>query len=221
MSTSCILRHVTLLKHNVQWDQRLLTFDPVALNHVTKNYNIYEKPWQSRRYISSLIGHGLLSVEGAAHKRQRRVATPAFSIQNLRAFAPTVFERGFCLRDRWRGIISKTGGDEAVLDVFMWVSRATFDVIGAAGPCTAFIYRCFNANGTLGFDYKFNSVEDDTNELLRAYKEMFELAVSQNKDVVRQTLGIYFPIIDVLFVSEFYFTDCVPLSSKNSAGPGS
>ncbi|KAF9793193.1 cytochrome-450 hydroxylase [Thelephora terrestris] len=164
------------------WDQRLLTFDPVALNHVTRNYNIYEKPWQSRRFISGLIGHGLLSVEGAAHKRQRRAATPAFSIQNLRAFAPIVFERGFSLKNRWRDIIGNGDGDEAVLDVYTWVSRATFDVIGEAG-----------------FDYKFNSIEDDTNELLRAYKEMFELAVSQNKDMVRQMLGIYFPIIDVLF----------------------
>jgi hypothetical protein len=74
--------------------------------------------------------------------------------------------------------------------------------------------QVFDADGTLGFDYKFNSIEDDTNELLRAYKEMFELAVSQNKDMVRQMLGIYFPIIDVLFVRDFHFMTVRPVLSE-------
>jgi hypothetical protein len=137
-SSECFLpstRRTNPLNSCIKWDQRLLTFDPVALHHVTKNSNIYEKPWTTQRFITSFIGCGLLSAAGSVHKRQRRVATPAFSIQNLRAFAPIVFERGFRLRDRWRDIISKESGDEAVLDVCMWASRITFDVIGAAGSC--------------------------------------------------------------------------------------
>ena len=131
--TFYISRHFTKLW---QWDQRLLTFDPVALNHVARNPNIYEKPWQTQRYITSMIGCGLLSADGTIHKRQRRVATPAFSIQNLRAFAPIVFERAFRLRNRWRGIVRKDDEGGTVLDVCLWASRIAFDVIGAAGPCT-------------------------------------------------------------------------------------
>ena len=139
-------RRTNPLNSSIKWDQRLLTFDPVALHHVTRNSNIYEKPWQTQRFISSFIGCGLLSAAGNVHKRQRRVATPAFSIQNLRAFAPIVFERGFRLRDRWRNIMSKDGGDEAVLDVCMWASRITFDVIGAAGSYVTPLPRASNAN---------------------------------------------------------------------------
>ena len=139
-------RRTNPLNSSIKWDQRLLTFDPVALHHVTRNSNIYEKPWQTQRFISSFIGCGLLSAAGNVHKRQRRVATPAFSIQNLRAFAPIVFERGFRLRDRWRDIMRKDGGDEAVLDVCMWASRITFDVIGAAGSYVTPLPRAFNAN---------------------------------------------------------------------------
>lgn len=62
--------------------------------------------------------------------------------------------------------------------------------------------RFFDANPSPGFDYEFNSIEDGTNELFCAYKEMFELAVSQNKNPLRQFLGIYLPIINVVFVSE-------------------
>jgi cytochrome P450 len=74
----------------------------------------------------------MLAAEGQVHKRQRRVATPAFSIQNLRALVPVVFGKGGELRDRWMGII----GDKkegARIDVCRWISRATFDVIGLAG----------------------------------------------------------------------------------------
>lgn len=70
--------------------------------------------------------------------------------------------------------------------------------------------RLLDVNPAPGFDYEFNSIEDDTNELFCAYKEMFELAVSQNKNRTRQLLGIYFPIIDVIFVSEFHHTSCGP-----------
>lgn len=59
----------------------------------------------------------------------------------------------------------------------------------------------FCAHPSLGFDYEFNSIDDATNELFCAYKEMFELAVSQNKNPMRQLLGIYFPIINVVLVS--------------------
>ena len=50
-----------------------------------------------------------------------------------------MFEKVFRLRNRWRDITGKSGGDGTVLDICLWVSRATFDVIGAAGSCAAFL----------------------------------------------------------------------------------
>ena len=67
------------------------------------------------------------------HRRQRRVATPAFSVQNLRALVPVVFGKGGELRDRWMGLMGDGKGIR--LDVNHWLSRATFDVIGLAGKC--------------------------------------------------------------------------------------
>ena len=110
-----------------------------------KNYTVYEKPWQSRRLITNLIGCGMLAAEGQVHRRQRRVATPAFSIQNLRALVPLVFKKGEELKDKWTELIKAENSDQAGhvekwkparLDVCMWVSRATFDVIGLAGEQT-------------------------------------------------------------------------------------
>lgn len=115
-----------------QWDVRLLTLDPVSVAHVLKNSTVYEKPWQSRRLITSLIGCGMLAAEGLVHKRQRRVATPAFSIQNLRGLVPLVFNKGNELKDRWLEMI-QASPEPLTIDVCHWISRATFDVIGLAG----------------------------------------------------------------------------------------
>ncbi|KAF9531581.1 cytochrome-450 hydroxylase [Crepidotus variabilis] len=166
-------------------DQRLLTLDPTSVAHVLKNSNIYEKPWQSRRMITSLIGCGMLAAEGLVHKRQRRVCTPAFSIQNLRALVPLVFEKGQQLKQRW----SHLAQDQSVtLDVCHWISRATFDVIGVAG-----------------FEYDFNAIQDESNELFLAYKEMFEVAISQGNSV-RNIIRIYAPFLDLIIPDETYRT---------------
>ncbi|KAF8894149.1 cytochrome P450 [Infundibulicybe gibba] len=170
------------------WDERLLTLDPVSVNHVLKHSTIYEKPWQSRRLITSLIGCGMLAAEGQVHKRQRRVATPAFSIQNMRALVPLVFDKGSELKSKWMNIISQNQEEHQSpphvpvrLDVCHWISRATFDVIGLAG-----------------FDYDFRAIQDESNELFAAYKEMFEVAISQGR-LVRTVIGIYMPYLNALF----------------------
>ncbi|KAG6907916.1 hypothetical protein DXG01_006971 [Tephrocybe rancida] len=183
------------------WDERLLTLDPLSVAYVLKNSTIYEKPWQSRRLITSLIGCGMLSAEGQVHKRQRRVATPSFSIQNMRALVPLVFRKGGELKDRWADMISMNGKDTAsgeskTIDVCHWVSRATFDVIGAAE--IPFTREEVDTGTWAGFGYEFNAIKDETNELFCAYKEMFEVAISQG-NVARTLLNIYFPYISRLF----------------------
>lgn len=64
-----------------------MTLDPVAIMHVLNRSTVYEKPWQSRRLITRLIGEGMLGSEGNMHKRQVSVADFYFYF----AFAPTHF----------------------------------------------------------------------------------------------------------------------------------
>lgn len=172
----------------VPWDQRLFTLDPVTMNHVLQHTAIYEKPWPSRRLISGLIGAGMLSAEGQMHKRQRRVATPAFSLNEMRALIPLVFSKGTELQKKWMEIMRDAGvkpGQGHVVNVCSWASRATFDVMGSAG-----------------FDYEFNAIQNEDNELLRAYVDMFETAVSKQKAGLRSVLVMYLPIIDKIFPNE-------------------
>ena len=94
----------------------------------------------------------MLAAEGQVHKRQRRVGTPAFSLQNMRALVPVTFQKGVELRDRWMTLIAEAQNKDGVeakddkptgsarLDVCHWISRATFDVIGLAGTSRGISY---------------------------------------------------------------------------------
>jgi hypothetical protein len=49
----------------IQWDQRLLTFDTKAINHImVQAPAMFPKPWQSRRLVANLFGDGVLIAEG-------------------------------------------------------------------------------------------------------------------------------------------------------------
>ncbi|KAI0337211.1 cytochrome P450 [Trametopsis cervina] len=167
------------------WDQRLFTLDPKAINHILQNSTLYEKPEPSRRLISNLIGVGMLSAEGVTHKRQRRVAMAAFSIQTIRALVPLAFSKGLTLKDKWAHVIRADGGEKSVIDVCDWASRATFDMIGSAG-----------------FDYEFNAIQGGDDELLRAYVDMFDAVLSKNKRPFWRTIALYWPILDRIFPDE-------------------
>ena len=62
----------------------------------------------------------------------------------MRALIPLVFATGQELRDKWFEVLDKEAQDSkkeesapprsgTKLDICMWVSRATFDIIGLAG----------------------------------------------------------------------------------------
>ena len=114
--------------------------------HILKNSTNYEKPAQARRVIAELIGCGIFASEGIVHKRQRRVATPAFSVQNMRSHVPLVFKKGEELKDRWMALIQEQAIDNSQknppgirLDICRWLSRATFDVMGLTGQCLSLL----------------------------------------------------------------------------------
>jgi hypothetical protein len=116
----------------------------------------------------------------------------------MRALVPLVFQKGGELKERWMGIIGDNK-EGARIDVCRWISRATFDVIGLAG---AFFTLTLEAGWPMciGFDYHFNAIESESNELFNAYKMMFDVAMPASQ-WFRGVVAIYFPIIDSLFVS--------------------
>ena len=58
----------------------------------------------------------------------------------------------------------------------------------------------FNCDGLLGFGYQFNAIQNESNELFGAYKDMFEIAISQINGL-RLLIGIYLPFLLHIYAS--------------------
>jgi cytochrome P450 len=91
----------------------------------------WEKPALTKRALDPILGNGLVNVEGAEHKAMRKLVAPSFSGHQIRQLAPLFYTKGQILAD----IVARharDGQDEA-MDPTDLISRATLDIIGAAG----------------------------------------------------------------------------------------
>ncbi|PVG01568.1 cytochrome P450 [Serendipita vermifera] len=137
---------------------RLVTTDPKALNHILANYMTYYKPEHLRLAVGQLIGEGLIFAEGSAHKRQRKVMNPAFSLGHIRELTDIFLSKSHELREALITCITEDAGHP--INIIPFVSRCTLDILGLAG-----------------FDYDFNTVKEgsgkqtgeSTNELAAAF----------------------------------------------------
>ncbi|KAL1703386.1 cytochrome P450 [Schizophyllum commune] len=166
-------------------DYRLMTFDLRAVSHIL-NSPIYEKPWQTRSLFTMFMGRGVTSLEGAEHKLQRRVMSPAFSLATTRAMRHISLFKAAELRDRLLGEVHPASAEKASsepIDIAHWISRAAFDVLGLAA-----------------FDYSFDALKDETEPVYRAYRRMFNLMDNGTPFVLLKDL--YFPWIGDIFPDE-------------------
>ncbi|QRW13171.1 cytochrome P450 family protein [Ceratobasidium sp. AG-Ba] len=82
---------------------------------------------------------------------------PSFGPPQIRDLVPIFWEKSNKLRDIWLDDIKTSSEGSTVINVLPWLSRATLDIIGVAG-----------------FDYHFNSLEDEKDELSTAFMKVFE-----------------------------------------------
>ncbi len=78
------------------------------------------------RLLSPLLGHGLLTSEGAQWRWQRQACAPMFRHQDLLGFVPVFVRAAEGLLSRWRA-----APQAAVQPIDRDVTRATFEVISA------------------------------------------------------------------------------------------
>ncbi|KAF7967767.1 hypothetical protein HWV62_33223 [Athelia sp. TMB] len=160
---------------------RLLTADARALAHVLARADAYPKPDFVRDSLASMAaGHeGLLTVEGADHRRQRRIVAPAFGRAQVRSLAPLFAGKARELAGRW-GELADGAPVPPRVDVLAWLSRATLDVIGLAG-----------------FGYEFNALTprapgESGDELAEAFATIFSTA---RKFRIMTILQVWFPLL--------------------------
>ncbi|RXW15627.1 hypothetical protein EST38_g10219 [Candolleomyces aberdarensis] len=119
----------------------LYVYDPKALHHiVVKDSNVYEEPLDFFVVTRKIFGMGLLSTEGAHHRKQRKLLTPVFSIAHMRGMVPTFFEIANKTR---KAFLLKVNKGEKEIEVASWMTRTALELIGQSG-----------------FGYSFDSLEE-------------------------------------------------------------
>ncbi|KAI9323420.1 cytochrome P450, partial [Dichotomocladium elegans] len=137
--------------------------DPDLLKQIftLQQYDFVKSP-STARFLSKILGYGLFLAEGNAHKHQRKLLSPAFSLQAVKKLVPTIYEPVFDLLKRWETSYNKASGTVMEVDVSHWMSLLALDVIGLAA-----------------FGHAFRSVEHDgipgkANKLSWAYRRIFD-----------------------------------------------
>ncbi|KAG5642330.1 hypothetical protein DXG03_003005 [Asterophora parasitica] len=172
--------HGTTFKyHGILGMSRLHTLDPTALNHILMKTDIYQKADATRYILSSIVGAGVLVVEGDKHKQQRKVMNPAFSPSQIRELTQIFVAKSIQLRDVLVADNASQGGISRV-EVMSWLSKATLDIIGLAG-----------------FNYEFDSLNPsgEENELSAAFASLF---ASSTKPSIIPMLRAWFPFFRFL-----------------------
>jgi cytochrome P450 len=57
---------------------------------------------RTQRRMKILLGEGLITSDGEAHKRQRRIAAPAFHRQRIQNYGAMMVDRAAAMREEWR-----------------------------------------------------------------------------------------------------------------------
>lgn len=134
----------------------LIATNPETLKEIlaTDAYS-WVKPPSYAELLSMIIGNGLVTLEGPAHKQQRKMLQPSFSFRHIQELYPTFWTKTRELVRKIKDDIKRTESDD-VIDIQDWMGRTTLDIIGVAG-----------------FGMDFRAITDPSSQLVSDYRQMF------------------------------------------------
>ncbi|KAL9936851.1 hypothetical protein V8E36_004086 [Tilletia maclaganii] len=126
----------------------IVVADPQAITKVLLQ-SLYPKVPTSLRHMRRHVGRGLLGEEGDAHRRQRKIAAPAFAQATVNAMHSTIKEKALSLVGRLNRAMNhaQLGQPESegmLLNCSDHFNKMALDVIGS-----------------VGFGYEFNALYED------------------------------------------------------------
>ncbi|KAI0035974.1 cytochrome P450 [Vararia minispora EC-137] len=170
-----------------EWFDRLFLLDPRAVAHVLRHPGEYPKPEIFRNSLKEMLGDGLLVVEGDAHRRERRIMSPAFGAPQIRELIGIFFDKSLQLRDIWlqetkseKTLKKPLDTKHSLIEATRWLDKVTLDVIGLAGR----------------FNYSFDALNPagSLNELNQAVRDMMNSSQPSFLDL----LHIIFPVTRII-----------------------
>ncbi|HEY6935657.1 MAG TPA: cytochrome P450 [Terriglobales bacterium] len=91
-----------VVHHHLGRQHILFLNEPALISEVLINQNDNFEKERTVRRSELLLGKGMITAEGAAHRRQRQAAAPAFHRQRIRAYAGDMVENAHRTRESWQ-----------------------------------------------------------------------------------------------------------------------
>lgn len=125
----------------------------------------FVKPPRSAGFLKQFLGNGLVIVEGDQHKFLRKNTLPAFSFRHIKDLYPMMWEKSSKFTKRLQSEIHDPCNQDSssVIDLNIWASKVTLDIIGVAG---------------LGRE--FNTIHNADDPLAKAYDELTQPSVDKS-----------------------------------------
>jgi cytochrome P450 len=76
---------------------------------------------RTQRRMKILLGEGLITSDGETHRRQRRIAAPAFHRQRIQAYASMIVDRAAAIRGQWK--------PQAEVDISAEMMRLSLEIV--------------------------------------------------------------------------------------------
>ncbi|KAJ3929338.1 MAG: cytochrome P450, partial [Lentinula lateritia] len=114
----------------------LYTFDPKAMHTIlVKDSHVFEETAGFIEFNRNVFGKGLLGTVGDYHRKQRKMLNPVFSAAHMREIVPIFFDVSHRLKDALMKQLESSSKLQAEkeIDIFSWLGRTAFELIGQAG----------------------------------------------------------------------------------------
>ena len=95
-------------------------------------YN-FRKPHRIGNFLTRVLGGGLITVEEDQHKFLRKNTMPAFHMRHIMDLYPMMWDKAAVLTRTLTREVGSKEGDGAVVELMVWASKVTLDIIGVAG----------------------------------------------------------------------------------------
>jgi cytochrome P450 len=154
----------------------LVLGDQEAINYVLNNAQTYVRAEAQMRVTRLLFGEGLVGVDGAQHRRQRKVVGPAFSSAAVDGMAPVFYQMAEKLANNWESELIKARKFET--NAYRDFEALSIDIIGLAG-----------------FKYDFKSLQGERSDLEAAFVNVTKSAATGS---VYASLRAQFPFVGTL-----------------------
>ncbi len=113
--------------YKLAWQHIVFLNDPELIREILINQAPAFIKERTQRRMKILLGEGLITSEGEFHKRQRRIAAPAFHRQRIQAYGSVMVERAAAARERWHAGQSLDIGAEMMQLALEVVARTLFN----------------------------------------------------------------------------------------------